>query len=146
VGKTAEDVADAEHRRVCDLFNIEYVLRPRPGSAVGGMMLLLSLKGFIDITTIELLCDPPSEWASLSRAIRLYDLPAVRGWGDLPRSVLPEGPDARMKARVAQATAVSQQQGETVLAALRVEQMFQAQAAQNVIDLFDDRRYYYTYR
>jgi hypothetical protein len=100
----------------------------------------------MDIVAIELLCDPSSEWASLSRAIGLYDLSAVRGWGDPPRSVLPKGPDTRMKARVARATAASQQQGETALAALRVKQMLQAQGEQNAMDLLDDRRYYYTYR
>ncbi|KAJ7113626.1 hypothetical protein C8R44DRAFT_233014 [Mycena epipterygia] len=159
-GKTAEDVADTELKRVLDLFSIEYILRPRPRgdhtddlagamagvSISGGTMPMMTLKGFMDITTIEMLCDPSTEWGSISRVMTMYNLPAVRGWGPVPRSVLPEDADPRMKSRVARATAVSREEGQRMLEAARVKAMFQAQGSQNVLDLFDDRRYYYTYR
>ncbi|KAJ6451362.1 hypothetical protein C8R47DRAFT_1030825 [Mycena vitilis] len=168
VGQVTEDVADAALKRVYDLFSIEYILRPRPrnpnatvddltrqlqalgqappASVSGGLMPLITLKGFIDITTVEMLSDPSAEWGSICRAVKAYDLPEVRAWGDVPRSVLPDEPDPRMKARVARATALSREQGARELEAAQVRAMFQAQASQNVIDLFDDRRYYYTYR
>ncbi|KAJ7664569.1 hypothetical protein DFH06DRAFT_1324113 [Mycena polygramma] len=168
VGQVMEDVADAALKRVYDLFSIEYILRPRPrnpnapvddltrqlqalgtappASVSGGLMPLMTLKGFIDITTVEMLSDPSAEWGSISRAVKVYDLPEVRAWGDIPRSVLPDEPDPRMKARVARATAVSREQGARELEAAQVRAMFQAQASQNVLDLFDDRRHYYTYR
>ncbi|KAJ7137511.1 hypothetical protein C8R43DRAFT_1019559 [Mycena crocata] len=157
-GKTKEDVADVELRRVFDLFSIEYILHPRPrgsndlagqfqGMTVsGGTMPLLTLKGFMDITAVEMLCDPSAEWGNLSRALKVYDIPALRGWGAVPRTILPEGPDPRMKAQVARATEVSRQQGQRDIEASRVRLMLEQQGQQNAMDLLDDRRYYYTYR
>ncbi|KAJ7137535.1 hypothetical protein C8R43DRAFT_1202715 [Mycena crocata] len=156
--KAKEDVADAALRRVCDLYSIEYILQPRPRnsddlagqlqgmSVSGGTMPLMTLKGFMDITTIEMLCDPSAEWGNISRAIRMYDLPAVRGWGDVPRSVLPDAPDARMEAKVAQVSVVSREQAQRRVEASRVRLQLRAQGEQNAMDLLDDRRYYYTYR
>ncbi|KAJ7164247.1 hypothetical protein C8R46DRAFT_1220753 [Mycena filopes] len=146
--QSAVDAADAALKRVYDLFSIEYVLRPRAGNpnvAGGGTMPLLTLNGFIDITSVELLSDPSAEWGCLSRVVRAYALPAVEGWGALPRSVLPEGPDPRTEARVARVKTVSIAQGQEMLEAARMEAMIQAQVSQTVVDLFDDRRRYYTY-
>ncbi|KAJ7461183.1 hypothetical protein FB451DRAFT_1371420 [Mycena latifolia] len=97
VGQTKEEVADAALRRVFDLFSIEYSLskRARPPNAPvdaltrtlqafgtsigtnvvpppvsGGLMPLLTLPGFIEITTIEILSDPSAEWGKLSRALK----------------------------------------------------------------------------
>ncbi|KAJ6505677.1 hypothetical protein C8R47DRAFT_1192355 [Mycena vitilis] len=167
-GQITEDIADMALKRAFDLFSIEYILRPRPrnpnatvddltrqlqamgttppASVSGGMMPLLTLKGFMDITAIEMLCDPSTEWGSMARVVRSYDLPEVQAWGELPRSVLPDQPDPRMKARVARATTVSRNQGAQALEASRVRLMLQAQGEQNALDLLDDRRYYYTYR
>ncbi|KAF8212770.1 hypothetical protein K438DRAFT_1957377 [Mycena galopus ATCC 62051] len=144
-GQTKEDTADKALKHVYDLFSIEYSLRPRPASSCGGMMPLLTLKGFMDITAVEMLCDPSTEWGSISRVIKAYDLPSVQGWGDLPRTVLPEEPHPQMKARVARVTAVSREQDKRALEAVRVRTMLQAQGEQNALDLLDDRRYYYTY-
>ncbi|KAJ7828925.1 hypothetical protein B0H14DRAFT_3718272 [Mycena olivaceomarginata] len=144
-GQTKEDTADKALKRVYDLFSIEYILHPRPVSSCGGMMPLLTLKGFMDITAVEMLCEPSTEWGNISRVIKAYDLPSVQGWGDLPRSVLPEEPHPQMTARVARVTAVSREQGKRALEAVRVRTMLQAQGEQNALDLLDDRRYYYTY-
>ncbi|KAJ7658173.1 hypothetical protein DFH06DRAFT_1327459 [Mycena polygramma] len=163
-----EDIADMALKRAYDLFSIEHILRPRPrnpnatgddltrqlqamgtappASVSGGMMPLLTLKGFMDITAIEMLCDPSTEWGSMARVVQAYDLPEVQAWGELPRSVLPDQPDPRMKARVARATTVSRDQGAQALEASRTRLMLQAQGEQNAMDLLDDRRYYYTYR
>ncbi|KAF7359654.1 Oleate hydratase [Mycena venus] len=145
MGQTKEDTADKALKRAYDLFSIEYNLRPRPASSCGGMMPLLTLKGFMDITAVEMLCDPSKEWGSISRVIKAYNLPSVQGWGDLPRTVLPEEPHPQMMARVARVTAVSREQGQRELEAVRVRTMLEAKGRQNALDLLDDRRYYYTY-
>ncbi|KAJ6549979.1 hypothetical protein B0H19DRAFT_1160161 [Mycena capillaripes] len=155
-GQKTEDVADAGLRRVFDLYGIEYILRPRARgpndnpntekSVSDGLMPLLTLKGFMEITSIEMLCDPNAEWGNISRALRSWDLAAVRGWGDVPRSVLPEQADKRMEARVERATTVSRERQTRQLEASRVKNMLQAIGEQNSLDLLDDRRYYYTYR
>ncbi|KAF7359658.1 Oleate hydratase [Mycena venus] len=145
MGQTKEDTADKALKRAYDLFSIEYNLRPRPASSCGGMMPLLTLKGFMDITAVEMLCDPSKEWGSISRVIKAYNLPSVQGWGDLLRSVLPEEPHPQMMARVARVTAVSREQGQRELEAVRVRTMLEAKGRQNALDLLDDRRYYYTY-
>jgi hypothetical protein len=81
-GYNPEDLADFELRTTYENFSIEHVLKPRvitpntdfanvvgssslPAGIVptslppisGGMMPMLSLKGFIDITFIEIFCD-----------------------------------------------------------------------------------------
>ncbi|KAJ6574462.1 hypothetical protein B0H19DRAFT_1254166 [Mycena capillaripes] len=108
LGQTKEDVADAALKRNFDSFGIEYILgvRDRPNtpaadtvkrqfksvaraitpSASGGMMPLLTRQGFI-----------------LACIIKIYDLPEVRAWGDLPRYVLPSEADPRILASVAEA-------------------------------------------
>lgn len=111
-----------------------------------GLMPLLTRKGFIDITTIEVLADPSKEWGHLRRALQMYDLPAIRGWGDLPRNVLPDYPDERMLQRVKNVTAFAQAKGQEELAAAQVEAQIRAQGRQNAIDLISDTRYVYTYR
>jgi hypothetical protein len=146
-GKSKEDVADAALKHVYDLHSIEYVLRPRPGSGSGNSntMPLLTLKGLMDLTALEMLSDPSTEWGSISRVINTYDLPAVRGWGALPRSVLPNVPDPRITERVARVLAAEAKEHERRLEASRVKLMLQAQGEQNALDLLDDRRYTYRY-
>ncbi|KAJ7488414.1 hypothetical protein FB451DRAFT_736672 [Mycena latifolia] len=171
VGQTKEEVADAALRRVFDLFSIEYSLTKRarapnapvdaltrtlqafgasigtnavPPPASGGLMPLLTFAGFMEVTSIEILCDPSAHWGNLSRVLRLYDLPALRAWGPLPRSVLPEQADPRMVARVEKVAAFSKAQGERELAAAYAKSKLQAMGRQNALDLLDDRRYRYT--
>ncbi|KAJ7488413.1 hypothetical protein FB451DRAFT_1553791 [Mycena latifolia] len=161
VRKTKEEVADAALRRVFDLFSIEYSLTKRarapkafgagigtnivPPPASGGLMPLLTFAGFMEITSVEILCDPSAHWGNLSRVLRLYDLPALRAWGPLPRSVLPEEADPLMIARVEKVSAFSKAQGQRELAAAMARNKLQAMGEQNALDLLDDRRYRYTY-
>lgn len=112
------------------------------GSAAGPMP-LLTRKGFIDITTVELLADPSKHWGNISRMLRKYNLPRYRTWGELPRSVVPELPHPMMLERVAAITRVATQKGERELEAARVEAMWKARGQQNSLDLIDGPRYYY---
>jgi hypothetical protein len=63
------------------------------GAAAGGIpsgpMPLLTLRGFIDLTTVETLFDPSKGWDYLNRALRYYQLPLLRSWGEIPRWALP---------------------------------------------------------
>ncbi|KAJ6564667.1 hypothetical protein B0H19DRAFT_1068189 [Mycena capillaripes] len=124
-GQTKEDVADAALKRNFDLFGIEYILGVRDRantpaadtvkrqfksvaraitpSASGGMMPLLTRQGFMCITALEALCNPVRHWGSLACIIKIYDLPEVREWGDLPQYVLPSEADPWILASVAEA-------------------------------------------
>ncbi|KAJ6469439.1 hypothetical protein C8R45DRAFT_431194 [Mycena sanguinolenta] len=142
MGKTKEECADAALKRAFDLFGIQYILRTRtreatsppadvkkqlqsfgasvaraftPTAPAGGLMPLLTRAGFLGITAIEVLCDPARHYTGLARIVEMYDLGApVRGWGALPRGVLPDEPDARMLAKIArvQAAARERQPGQ----------------------------------
>lgn len=160
-------MADAALKRAYDLFSIEYILNPRardpnapvdaltrqiqslglatvlPPSVSGGMMPLLTRKGFVDITAVEVLCDPSKHWGAFARMLALYDLPAMRAWGALPRSVLPEEADARMLKRVVQIQEFAKEQAERELKAVYVQKKLQAQGQAAALDLISDRRYYY---
>ncbi|KAJ6520716.1 hypothetical protein DFH09DRAFT_1193920 [Mycena vulgaris] len=138
--KSKEAVADAALRRVFDLFSIEYTLRPRArGSAA---MPLLTLDGFIAISSIEMLCDPSAHWGNLSRVLRLYGLPGLPAL-PLPRTVLPETAEARMLDKVARVTQFSREQGQRELAAVVARTRMQELGRQNALDLIDGPRYYY---
>jgi hypothetical protein len=112
-----------------------------PSLGSGGVMPLLTRKGFVDIMSLEILYDPSKQWGNMSRLLRKYDLPAYRGWGDLPRSVLPEYPDQRSIQRVKMASAASQAKLEQLQASLQIR----ARGRQNALDLIDGPRYRYTY-
>ncbi|KAF7342245.1 Nudix [Mycena venus] len=142
MGKTKEESADAALKRAFDLFGIQYILRPRvreatsppadvkgqlksfgasftralsPATPAGGTMPLLTRAGFLNITAVEVLCDPARHYGGLARVVQMYDLgAAVRAWGPLPRGVLPDEPDVRMLDRVArvQAAARERQSGQ----------------------------------
>jgi hypothetical protein len=104
---TRADAADAALKRVLDFFHIDYVLRPRPRAAAsslasGGMMPLLTRRGFAEITALELLGDPARGWENLSWLVQAYEVgSAVPMWGPMPRSVLPQEADQRVLARMA---------------------------------------------
>jgi hypothetical protein len=69
---------------------------------------LLTRKGFLHVATIEVLRDPSSRWWSLSLLLKKYDLSQYKGWGDLPRNVLPDRPDQRMVQRLADSATMVQ--------------------------------------
>lgn len=110
-----------------------------------GPMPTITRSGFIEIMRVEALSDPSREWGNFSRMLKKYNLPRYRGWGDLPRSVLPAVPDASMLARVASVTAFAQQKGQQQLDAARVEAQLRAQGRQAALDLVSDRRVEYRY-
>jgi hypothetical protein len=146
LGKTKEETADAALKRAFDRFSIEYIPRPRPrdntsppsadtgklmkslgasftravtpAAAGGGIMPCLTRRGFAKITAIELLRDPARHWGNFAHVIKMYDLDAVRAWGDLPRGVLPEEADPRMLAHVARLQAVANEPGKLRSAAV----------------------------
>ncbi len=147
-GQSKETMADKALRNAYDLFSIEHVLKERPASSktrmysligakvtpAGGSsaskMPLLTLKGFIEISTVEILCDPSREWGNLQRALKRYKLTK---FASMPRHVLPEDADPRMQQRV---HIVSQ------FAKMRDEQLMVMDES-NAIDLVDDRRFCY---
>lgn len=107
-------------------------------------MPLISRQGFIDITSVEVLCDPSRHWGMFSCIVRKYDLPMYRGWGDMPRGVLPEYPDQRMLQRVKQVSAVAQEQGKIQLDAAHAKAMMEAKGREAAIDLISPpHRYTY---
>ncbi|KAJ6472359.1 hypothetical protein C8R47DRAFT_1324734 [Mycena vitilis] len=131
--QSKEDTADAALRCSFDLLGIEYVLHPRPAkaatpdtmkrhfksfaraltpSASGGLMPLLTRKGFTALTAINILCNPERHWRSLAVVVRMYDLPEVRGWGELPRSAFPGEAEPPVSARMAQVQLLAREQGQ----------------------------------
>ncbi|KAF9468320.1 hypothetical protein BDZ94DRAFT_779932 [Collybia nuda] len=163
---SAELMADRSLKSVFDLFSIDHDIQQRiqptyvdpSGTTLlsEGPMPLLTRKGFLDITTLEVLGDPSRQWANFSRLIRKYNLPRYRGWGDLPRSVLPELPDPGTlqkiaaveevaKANAARDLASAQAAATRELATAQAVAMLQVQASQQVADLFNSDREYYRY-
>ncbi|KAG5647803.1 hypothetical protein DXG03_007725 [Asterophora parasitica] len=164
-----ESNADKSLKNAFDLFSIEHNLLQRVQGphvdptgltaafkgVLGGAapsfqspappMPAITRKGFIDITILELLCDPSREWGNISRMLRKYNLPRYRGWGDLPRSVFPAVPDQAMLNRVASVTAFAQQKASRELDAARVQAELQQRGRTAAIDLVSDARYEYRY-
>ncbi|KAJ7101245.1 hypothetical protein B0H15DRAFT_990853 [Mycena belliarum] len=168
--QTKEEAADAALRRVFDLFSIQYELRTRlrppsapvdpltrtlqafsatlgtslaPAAPTGAHMPVLTFPGFLELTSIEVLCDPSAHWGNLTRVLRLYNLPTLRAWGAMPRAMLPDEADPRMLGRVAKVSAFAKAQGERELAAAVAKSRMEAIGRQNALDLIDDRRYRY---
>ncbi|KAK1225332.1 hypothetical protein PQX77_011750 [Marasmius sp. AFHP31] len=117
-----------------------------------GLMPLLTRKGFMDITSVEVLCDPSKEWGNLRRVIKLYSSAANAGpmakyreRPELPRIVLPEMPDSRMLDRVKRVTQFANAKAKNELDAARTMTSLMAQGRQNAVDLIGDYRYEYRY-
>ncbi|KAF9468322.1 hypothetical protein BDZ94DRAFT_780312 [Collybia nuda] len=171
LGVSAESMADKSLKTVFDLFSIDHIIQQRakpsrtnsskstskirgflksalnasiPGFTAGPMP-LLTRKGFLDITTIEVLGDPSKEWGNLSRVIRRYGLPRYRDWGDLPRSVLPEYPDPRTLQKVAAIQEVAKAKAEREMASLHTAQMITAQGDRYALDLVSSGDTQYRY-
>jgi hypothetical protein len=109
----------------------------------GGLMPMITLRGFIDITTVETLCDPSRHWILTNRIAQHYGV--WREWGDVPRACLPEEPSKEMLDRVARISVVSQRKAQELIDASAVEAAFKAQGRENALRLFDPpgTRYYY---
>ncbi|CAK5284791.1 unnamed protein product [Mycena citricolor] len=134
--QSREAAADAALRAAYDMFAIEYITQARPRATAPGRfsgfqsiagagtpMPLLTARGLGDIIAIELLAGPNDAFPRLAKVIQGYGLYARQpyaGWGAMPRTVLPAGPDPRMLARVqsAQTNAV---QAAAIKAQLRAK-------------------------
>ncbi|PBL01450.1 hypothetical protein ARMGADRAFT_1007463 [Armillaria gallica] len=112
-----------------------------PLQSSNSQMPLLTRKGFIDITTVEVLSDPSRAWGNLSRVLRMYQLESFRGWGDMPRRVLPEGADQRMLQRVRDISNFAKARGEQQLAFSMARMELERQGRENALDLISDTRY-----
>ncbi len=164
-GYNPEEIADAELRLSYENFSIDHLLQPRviapnrdfqnfwssytPTSVpvlpplTDGKMPMLTRKGFIDITTIEVVADPSGGWAMMNRMARHYGV--WREWGDVPRDALPESAPAELLNRIKRITEVSRRKAMEKLEAKRIETEIQAQTSENISRLFDPpgTRYYY---
>jgi len=134
---------------------IPYNPSSSPGASMvgsGGLMPLLTRKGFVDITSVEALCDPSTEWGNLRRVIKLYasapnagPMAKYRDRSELPRIVLPEMPDSRMLDRVKRITEFAKAKAQEELDAARVMANISAQGRRNALELIGDYRYEYRY-
>lgn len=114
----------------------------------GGKMPMLTRKGFIDITTIEIVGVPSIGWQRINRMTRHYRLQGPWSqWGDCPREMLPEEAPQDVTDRIHRIAAFSKKQAEERIEAKRVEMALRAQGRQNALELLDPpgTRYYYRY-
>ncbi|KAF9484867.1 hypothetical protein BDN70DRAFT_871837 [Pholiota conissans] len=165
-----ETMADKSLKIVYDLFSIEHVLLQRVqaphvdptgvtslvqgvlGVAYNpsmtsvsqpGPMPCITRNGLVELCRINMLSDPSKQWGNFSRMLRKYNLPQYIGWGDLPRSVLPDVPDAAMLQRVAGISEFSKHKANEILDAARAAAMIRAKGRQNGLDLISNTRYRY---
>ncbi|KAF9266082.1 hypothetical protein L218DRAFT_1075092 [Marasmius fiardii PR-910] len=132
---------------------IDYEPSPSPAAALissNGLMPLLTRKGFIDITCVEVLCDPSRHWGNLTRVVKQYanspdagTMGEYRIWGDLPRVVLPEVPDPAMTERVKRLGEVARAKAQQELDASHAMASIRAQGSRNALELLSDTRYVY---
>ncbi|KIY64495.1 hypothetical protein CYLTODRAFT_425166 [Cylindrobasidium torrendii FP15055 ss-10] len=168
-GQSKQTVADKALRNAYDIFSIEYILKERPqqsadaenvsgiygkagvdvtnfvpramaGGAGEKKMPLLTLRGFIDIMSIELLYDPATGWSRLNDVLKMYKLKKLAGWGNLPRAVLPEEPDEYTQERVGRISEFQVAQGakqvEANRARLELEQRSPVEAEQIIYRVY----------
>ncbi|ESK86298.1 hypothetical protein Moror_5057 [Moniliophthora roreri MCA 2997] len=177
LGIPQEYRADLEFKKALDLFSIDYVIHERPKSTVTpcistitaqfgalglnytssysksflsseGQMPVLTRKGFIDITCVEVLCDPARHWGNWSRILRRYttgSMARFREWGELPRNVLPQNPDSRMLARAKSILELAKHKAQGEINAVKAYTSIAAQGRQNALELLSDYRYEYRY-
>jgi hypothetical protein len=170
-GQASYTIADFELKQAYDNFSIDYVVAPRPQnqgsdvadltssfsgllnsavqsnvsasatSALGNQMPMLTRKGLLDITTVEVLYDPSKGWGNLNRALLQYRLYQERG--PIPRSVIPEYPPPEIMERVKRISMLSKAKADQMLAANAAQHRLAAQGRENALDLIDGPRYYY---
>lgn len=115
-----------------------------PKAFSGGMMPMLTRRGFIDLTTVEILYEPSPGWIKLNLIARHYNI--WREWGDVPRSMLPLAPPPELVTRVAVIQRQAGAQARDMINAAAVKASFQAQANDNISRLFDPPGTRYVYR
>jgi hypothetical protein len=116
---------------------------PAP-SMSGGQMPMLTRKGFIDITTIEVLGDPNSGWQYVNRIVRHYGI--WTGLGECPRSMLPELAPTELTERIQRVTVLARQKVQEAIEATRVRLDLEAQGRRHAEELTGDYRYEYVRR
>jgi hypothetical protein len=62
-------------------------------------MPLLTLRGFIDSTAMEVLTNPSQGWTYLNRALHYYQIPIWREKYDIPREMIPMVTPTSIQAR-----------------------------------------------
>lgn len=175
-GQSAKSNADKSLKNVFDALSIDHVLlkRAQPPNtdasitsqyarllgpsvlsdvnktlaAMEGPMPAITRKGFFQLRKIDGLADPSKEWANMSRVLQKYNLPKYSGFGDLPRSVMPDRPSPVMLKRIADATTLNQlRKAEEQYAVARMSAQMSARHEQDLLDLVDGtrREYRYTY-
>ncbi|CAK5282676.1 unnamed protein product [Mycena citricolor] len=113
-------------------------------SASGGQMPMITLRGFMDVMALEILCEPSRHWGAFARLTKnpAYGLAGlVAAWGELPRSVIPEEADPRMLERVRKVQAFAQERAQIELQAAHAKASIEAQGRQNALDLISGPRY-----
>lgn len=108
-----------------------------------GQMPLLTRKGFIDVTTLEVLADPSKGWGNLNRALRAYRLWQERG--PIPRERLPAFPPQEILDHAKRVAEMAQYKAEVKLANLRAYSNLAKQGRDHAVELTrpDRDRYYY---
>jgi hypothetical protein len=109
-----------------------------------GMMPMLTLPGFIDITVIETLYEPNPGWIRMNRVAKYYGI--WREWGDIPRNMIPNAPPTELVKRVALITQQSQQRSQGRINASAAQARIEQQGQEAALRLLDPpgTRYYYT--
>lgn len=164
-GYNPEDIADYELRTAFENFNIDHVLQPRiiapnndmagltasmaglssfaqslakglqPKPISDGKMPMLSPRGFVDITVIEIVGEPNRGTLMLNRVWKHYGVWKERG--EIPRTSLPEEPPRDLLERIKRVGEFSRRQAAERIEAARVEAMFKAQGRENALRLLD---------
>src|SRR4051812_45321566 len=110
----------------------------------GGMMPMITLQGFIDISVIETVGDPSLGWLRVNRMAQHYNI--WREWGDVPRSMLPEVAPADLVGRIEVVTEQARVKSQKLIDASAAEAEIKAQGRENVLRLFDPPGTRYVYR
>ena len=71
-------------------------------------MPMLTLRGFVDITTVETLGEPTVGWQRLNLAKQFYEV--WPEWGHIPRRTVPDHPPQELLDRVAAISVYAQRQ------------------------------------
>lgn len=113
-------------------------------SLSGGMMPMISRKGFIEIMSVDIAGEPSVGWQRLNRMARHYNV--WRQWGDIPREMLPEFAPPDLLARIEKVAAYSKQQAEQRLEATRAKIEIEQRGREYALQQLDPPGTRYVYR
>lgn len=111
-----------------------------------GMMPMLTLRGFIDITVVETLCEPAPGWKRVNMLARHYNI--WREWGDAPRSVMPDACPRDLTERIGRVTQASAARNSSRINANAARLRMELDGQDAALRLLDPpgTRYYTSYR